>query len=247
MKRFILPAIILLPLVTAAAAAAWELVASYPVPVSNARGYARHTTVGGWTVGGGASPYVYLFAHPTSSIVYSFPAPGGAGAWGIGSELGLALYVSNNQTSWIYNITTTGSLYSSFRCPIPGPADLDVRGYPLCLYVAIPDRNVIAVLDRTTGSLVSTFKGPGSRPTGCCGYGMTLISDSATHTIYEDGVPVITGIQTPVGIDEAHTTDSTDIGHFLFVVDAATNYIYRYDDWVAVEPASLGRVKALFR
>ncbi len=76
---------------------------------------------------------------------------------------------------------------------------------------------------------------------------MTLISDSATHTIYEDGVPVIRGIQTPVGIDERHTTDNTDIGYFLFVLDAATNYIYRYDKWTPVEPASLGRVKALFK
>ena len=156
------------------------------------------------------------------------------------------MYFSNNQTSWIYETTTTGSLYSSFRCPVPGPADLDIRGFPISLYIAIPDRNVIAVVNPTTGSLVSTFAGPGSRPTGCCGYGMTLISDSATHTIYEDGRPVITDIQTPVGIDESHTLGQ-DIGHFIWVLDAATNYIYRYDKWTAVEPASLGRVKALFK
>ncbi len=75
---------------------------------------------------------------------------------------------------------------------------------------------------------------------------MTLISDSATHAIYEDGVPVITGIQTPVGIDDGYTVGQ-DIGRFIWVVEAATNYIYRYDQWTGVEPASLGRVKALFR
>jgi len=130
--------------------------------------------------------------------------------------------------------------------PGPGARRPGRKGYPGSLYIAIPNRNVIAVVNPTTGSLVSTFAGPGSRPTGCCGYGMTLISDSATHTIYEDGRPVIVGIQTPVGIDEDHTVGQ-DIGHFIWVLDAATNYIYRYDNWVDVGPASLGRVKALFK
>jgi hypothetical protein len=228
----------------AVAGGAWKFVASFRCPVANARGYAASSEVGGWTVNDGTTPYVYHFNFNIGSILTSFPAPGGAGAWGIGSDLGLAFFVSNNRTSWIYHITTAGSLYSSFRCPIAGPADLDVRGFPRYLYVAIPDRNIIAVVNQTTGSLVSTFAAPGSRPTGCCGYGTTLISDSATHTIYEDGVPVITGIQTPVGIDEGFTAD---VGHFVWVLDAATNYIYRYDNWVGVAPASLGRVKALFR
>lgn len=201
----------------------------------------------GWVVSGGPNPYVYYISTQTGTIASSFPAPGGAGAWGIANRSRYALYFSNNQTSWIYVTTTAGSLYRSFQCPIPRPADLDIRGFPISLYIAIPDRNVIAVVNPTTGSLVSTFAGPGSRPTGCCGYGMTLISDSATHTIYEDGRPVIKDIQTPVGIDDIHTLGGQDIGYFIWVVDAATNYIYRYDKWTPVEPASLGRVKALFR
>ena len=231
---------------TTFAGAAWELVGSFRCPVTNARGYARDTTETGWTVSGGPTPYVYYIYPRGSTIISSFPAPGGAGAWGVANRSRYALYFSNNQTSWIYETTTAGSLYGSYRCPVPGPADLDIRGFPISLYIAIPDRNVIAVVNPTTGSLVSTFAGPGSRPTGCCGYGMTLISDSATHTIYEDGRPVITDIQTPVGIDESHTLGQ-DIGHFIWVLDAATNYIYRYDKWTAVEPASLGRVKALFK
>jgi len=156
------------------------------------------------------------------------------------------MYISNVSTSWIYEITTTGSVVSSFRCPFPGPADMDLRWYPSDLYIAIPDRNIIAVVEETTGSLLSTFKAPGSRPTACCGYQTTLIADAATHTIYENGVPVITGIETPVGADEEATTDN-DYYVALFVVDDATDRIYFYNKTVAVAPASLGRVKALFK
>jgi hypothetical protein len=113
------------------------------------------------------------------------------------------------------------------------------------LDIAIPDRNIIAVVDEKTGSLVRTFVAPGSRPTACCGYQTTLIADSATHTIYENGVPVITGIETPVGADEDATTDN-DYYVALFVVDDATDHIYYYNNTVEVAPASLGRVKALF-
>ena len=239
-------AVVLAATTFAAAAAAWELVGSYRCPVTDARGYARYMMTTGWTISGGPTPYICYIGLMGSTIISSFPAPGGAGAWGVANRSGYALYVSNSQTSWIYEMTTAGSLYGSYRCPVPGPADLDIRGFPISLYIAIPDRNVIAVVNPTTGSLVSTFAGPGSRPTGCCGYGMTLISDSATHTIYEDGRPVIVGIQTPVGIDESHTLGQ-DIGHFIWVLDAATNYIYRYDKLADVGPASLGRVKALFR
>ena len=114
------------------------------------------------------------------------------------------------------------------------------------LEIAIPARNVIVVVDATTGSLVSTFAGPGSRPIACCGYQTTLIVDAATHTVYENGVPVITGIDTPVGADENFTTDNY-YELWLYVVDDATDRIYWYERTLAVAPASLGRVKALFK
>jgi hypothetical protein len=244
--RRLLP-IIFVSAIFAANTAAWKLVASYRCPVTDARGYAWNGMTTGWTISRGPAPYICYIGLVSSTIISSFPAPGGAGAWGVANRSsGLALYVSNNQTSWIFEMTTTGSLYGSFRCPVPGPAGLDIRGFPISLYIAIPDRNVIAVVNPTTGSLVSTFKGPGSRPTACCGYGMLLVADSATHTIYEDGVPVIRGIQTPVGIDEDHTL-GYGVDHFIWILDAATNYVYRYDKLTGVEPASLGRVKALFR
>jgi hypothetical protein len=235
---------VILPVaISAANASTWSLFGSYPSPVTDARGYGASSWQSGWTITGSATPYVIRVHVFTGSILACFPAPGGAGASGVAYDIGYALFISNSRTSWIYKTTTGGSLYRSFPCPVPGPADLDIRGFDL--YVAIPDRNIIAVVNSTTGSLLSTFKGPGSRPTACCGYGITMISDSATHTIYEDGIPVIRGIQTPVGMDDYYTLGQ-DIDHSIWIVDAATNYIYRYDTSVDVGPASLGRIKALF-
>jgi hypothetical protein len=245
MKRVIVitAAICLAFIVNAATAYTWRLVASYPVPVPNPRGYRVAGFGYGYIIEAGSIPYVYYFGLFTGSIISSFPAPGGAGAWGI-TDLYEESYISNNRTSWIYKVTSTGSVISSFRCPVPGPADMNRSWMTRYLEIAIPDRNVIAVVDATTGSLVSTFAGPGSRPIACCGYQTTLIVDAATHTVYENGVPVITGINTPVGADENFTTDYE---LWLYVVDDATDRIYWYERTLAVAPASLGRVKALFK
>ncbi len=195
----------------------------------------------------GPNPYVFRYWWEQSSILSSFPAPGGPGAWGILYFSG-EFYITNNRTSWIYNTTRQGSIISSFLCPYDGPADLDGKAfYPSGLLVAIPERNILALLDLTTGSLIRTYAGPGSRPTGYYGYAHMYVADAVTHTIYEDYVPVITGIQTPVGLSgRAVTAPPYDI--HLYVVDDATDRYYYYGrESSAVFPASLGRVKALFK
>jgi len=192
-----------------------------------------------------STPYVYEFILPTGSILSSFPAAGGAGAWGITAYTSSAIYISNNRTSWIYKVTSTGSLMASFLCPVAGPADMNLSWLSGYLNIAIPGKNAIAIVT-TAGSLVGTFAAPGSRPTACCGYQTTLIADSVTHTVYEDGVPVITGIETPVGADEEATTDN-DYNVYLLAVDDATDRVYLYKKTVAVAPASVGRVKTLFK
>ena len=95
--------------------------------------------------------------------------------------------------------------------------------------------------------LVGSYAGPGRRPTGCCGYAHFYVADAGTHTVYEEGIPIITGIQTPVGFSYTWSmAPPYDI--MLYVIDDATDYyyIYRRDD-LAILPASLGRVKALFK
>ncbi len=229
----------------AAAAATWELYASYPTPGPNPRGYTSDGELRGYIVQDGATPYVYRMYWYTGRIIASFLAPGGRGAWGICPGPGSNMYLSNERSSWIYEVTTTGSVVSSFRCPVAGPADMD-RGFGSKLYVPIPERNVIVVVDENTGSLVSTFKAPGSRPTACGGYpGEFFVADSATHAVYEEGKPVITGIKTPTGFGNiAIMAKGSVVG--VQVIDDATDYIYLYRDSSKAEPASLGRVKALF-
>jgi len=226
------------------AAGAWELIASYPTPAAEPRGYCLADLNAGWLVDAAATPYVYNVNWPSASITASFRAPGGAGAWGVCAGPGGHLYVSNNLTSYLYETTTAGSVVTSFPCPVPGPADM-TRAYPgPYLYVAIPDRNVIAVVNAATGSLVSSFPAPGSRPTACCSYGACFVADSAEHAVYFEGKPIVTAIQTPTGLDEMSSTFDVT---FLYVADDATDRLYVYQSGVPVLPASLGRVKALFR
>ena len=225
----------------------WRLVASYPTPGPNPRGYAFTYSSAGYIVMGGANPYVYYYDWGLGSIRSSFPAPGGAGAWGIARERQAPhLFITNNQTSWIYDTNMQGSVYNSFRCPFNGPADCDFTWYRR-LVVAIPDRNIIALLNYTTGSLIGTYAGPGRQPTGAGGYVHSLVADAGTQTVYEDGIPVITGIETPVGFCiDWYIQPPSDV--FMYLVDDATDRYYLYRRWyAAVEPASLGRVKALFR
>jgi hypothetical protein len=225
-------------------AAALELVGSYATPGSQPRGYAFAGLYAGWVVDDGGAARVYQIYWTTGSVSASFPAPGGRGAWGLCSASGPDLYLSNNRTSYIYRVTTAGSVVSSFRCPLAGPADMTLVYPGLYLYVAVPTRNVIAVVNPGTGSLVSSFAGPGSRATACAGYSGSYVGDDATHTVYHGGKPLVTGIASPLGLEEVSTwLDAT----YLYVVDDATDRMYMYESGMPVEPASLGRVKALFR
>ncbi len=193
----------------------------------------------------GPVPYVIHYSWEQSSVLSSFPAPGGVGAWGIAYGSSAGFLITNNQTSWIYETTTQGSVVNSFRCPLDGPADCEFA-WPGFI-VAIPDQNIIAVLNRSTGSLIGTYAGPGSRPTGCGGYAHFYVADSGTQTIYEDSVPIVTGIQAPVGFGYGWSmAPPYDIA--LFVVDDATDrYYFYYRSGNRVFPDSLGRVKALFK
>ena len=237
---------------TAAHAAPWDLVCSWPAPGPNPKGF---SIFGGSTVEGTIYPYIYQ-TNTQGSIYNSFPAPGGAGAWGLVYDAGpYCFWLSNNRTSWIYKITTLGSLVSSFASPLPGPAGMDrigdsnPTGY--WLFVAFPALNVIGEINQNTGSLIETFPAPGLHATACGGpdYGYSFyVTDDYTHAVYKNGAPVITNLQAPVGFSYVACVDGEVLD--IFIVDDATDYIYQYmvDDYYnAASPASLGRIKALFR
>jgi hypothetical protein len=223
----------------------WQLTASYPTPGPDPRGCQGGDQYIGYIVMGGSNPYVYNYDWEQGSVRYSFPAPGGAGAWGIALYSGSYFFITNNRTSWIYETTGRGSLVNSFRCPLDGPADCSFA-WPGFI-VAIPDRNVIALLDYTTGSLLGSYPGPGSKPIGYGGYAHFYVADSETHNVYEDGVPVITGIQAPIGFSYRWSY-APPYDDALYVIDDATDryYYYRRGSGSGIGPASLGRVKALY-
>jgi hypothetical protein len=232
------------------AVASWYIVSSCPAPCAEPRDITP--VAKGYLVGDGPTPYIYKISFTSGSVYSSVPAPGGPGAWGITDGPGEnTLYLSNHDTAWIYKITTTGSVLSSYLCPIPGPAGLS-RGGQDRLEVTIPDLNVVAALNLDEGYLISAFRGPGSRPTACLGENWAYLGDAGTHTIYHhcsgpSWYPIITGIETPVGLSAYQYINDTPPGTGLYIVDATTKYIYNYEDNAAVTPASLGRVKALFQ
>jgi hypothetical protein len=250
LKKAIPLAAVLVNIITSGAAD-WRLLSSCPAPCAEPRDLTPGA--GCYLVGDGLTPQIYEMDPATGSVYSSFPAPGGPGAWGI-TDTGdipiVVLYFSNNRTSWIYKITTTGSVLSSYLCPLPGPAGISWGG-PNRLEVTIPDLNVVAALHLKEGYLISACRGPGLRPTSCIGVDWDFVGDAGTHTVYRGSgskwYPIITGIEAPSGMDayQYHSDNGALWG--LFIVDAATKYIYHYEDDAAVTPASLGRVKALFR
>ncbi len=229
-----------------AAAVGWRVLSSCPAPCAEPRDLTPGAAC--YLVGDGPAPQIYLINPKTGSVGSSFPAPGGLGAWGITDIPNEDfLYLANNLTSWIYKITTAGSVLSSYICPLPRPAGISWGGLNR-LEVTIPDMNVVAALDLEEGYLLSAFRGPGLKPTSCIGYNWAYVGDAGTHTVYSARkYPIITGLETPAGLDGYEYIRDNGASYGLYIVDAATKYIYNYEDDAAVAPASLGRVKALFR
>jgi len=222
----------------------WRLIASCPTPGAAPRGYDGRGYGMGYVVQARTNPYAYYINTDSGSVYSSFPIPGGAGVWGISVASGGGFWVSDIRTSYIYAVTSAGSVVSSFVCPLTGPADLDygLNGY---LYVAIPQGNVIAVVNPITGSLVETYAGPGAHPTSNTECGI-FVADDFTHSIYATGLPIITGVQKPTGLGWTCPIGD-DWTIWLYVVDDATDRVYTYIGTDAVAPTSLGRVRALFR
>ena len=221
----------------------WPLLGSFPAPGLNPRGIELASAGGSpaWLVVDGSTPYVYLVNSNNGSIYSSFAAPGGPGAWGVCRASGGNLYLSNYTSSYVYTVTTAGSVLTSFHSALNGPADMDnLYG----LYIAYPNQNLIAQVNPTTGSIIASYPGPGSHVNAC--YSMQYFTaDTSTHRVYQNGGAIVTSIQTPNGLCGEATTyrDST----VIWVADDATDRVYIYGIGVAVIPASFGRVKAVYR
>jgi hypothetical protein len=225
-----------------ASASGWDIAASYPAPAPNARGVALFAPFYISVLCDGTPPRIYNLTEPSKYIDLAIPK----GAWGVSNWFGDGITVSNYSNSYIYALTTLGSVISSFRSPKDHPADLS--GPYFDEYVAIPAEN-LALQITTKGSVISSFHGPGTRLTAVEArypYG-GIVGDPATHRVYflsDFGTAVLTS---PVGTCASVKTGEPPYDD-VWVVDAATNYVYLFN-WhgsKAVAPASFGRVKALY-
>jgi len=245
MKRRIVIACVLMSTAAAAAGASgWRITHSIPAPAPNARGFSCYAPFDDSVLCDGSPPRVYDLFNASNYVTLDVPS----GVWGLGDWLGGGITVSNYTNSHIYHLTSTGSVVSSFRCPKDHPADIST--YPWGLFVAIPDENLALELTRN-GSILGSFASPGTRLTAIqanTGPLEYICGDQDTHRVYFKGYGEL-----PLGQPSAiwatmYTGDDLPINWFM-VLDSATQYVYVVQ-WYgpeAVAPASLGRVKALFR
>ena len=205
----------------------------------------------------GAPPTVFTLNHWNGSITGSFTIPVPNGARGI-TTTGYDptyMWVSNRLNGFLYRLTTTGSLLGSFRCPGGTPYGLGgfLYGYEPdygYLTVSCRDENHVLRVNHTTGSLASSFVGPA---TAVIGYDDWLAVDRYTSYLYWnyygswqvlDTLPARPwGVTTGV----SGTTDQAIAVHSFVLCHNGYIYYYSGGTGGAVAPASLGRVKALFR
>ncbi len=206
-----------------------------------------------YALAGGATPTVFTLNYWNGSITGSFSIPLPNGARGIATT-GYSpthIWVSNRLNGFLYRLTTTGSLLGSFACP--GGTPYGLGGYRHAyrpddgyLMVSCRDENHILRVNHTTGSLVSSFTGPA---TAVIGYDEWLAVDRNTNYLYWNYYGSWQVLDTlparPWGIGtNVLWTTGTGISGYVLCHD---DYIYHYGGYTAVAPASLGRVKALYR
>ena len=233
-------------LAAAAGASGWRVIYSFPAPAAQARGVARNAPYDVSVLCNGTPPRIYDLSTPSRYVNLAIPS----GAWGLGYWSGYGdMVVSNYANGYIYALKSNGSVVSSFKCPKRHPADISDAGRIWGhRYVAFPDENVALELT-TTGSVISSFSGPGNRLTGIEANGPAdaVLGDTSTGKVYFVKYGSA-NIAEPVGLCSDRRTGTPPYIDPI-VVDASKNYIY-FLIWVGPEPvapSSLGRVKALFR
>jgi hypothetical protein len=231
-------------LAAAAGASGWGIAYSIPAPAPNARGFSGWGPFDYSVLCDGSPPRVYDLFNAANYVTLNVPS----GVWGLGDWLGGGITVSNYTNSYIYHLTSTGSVISSFRCPKDHPADISTR--PWGLFVAFPEENLALELT-SNGSILGSFAGPGTRLTAIQADGWPLqyiCGDPATHRVYFKDYGELPLAQPSAIWATIKLGDDLPIDWFM-VLDSAAQYVYVV--WwrgpEAVTPASLGRVKALFR
>jgi hypothetical protein len=240
-RNLIMAAAAFLAFTNPAAATRWKMAWSRPGPAPNVRGCSYTAFV----LTDGTPPRVW----PVLETGYGTPVPLNVprGAWGLEWYVDSGGWVSNYNNSYIYRLTATGSVVSSFRCPRPHPAGMAVRTVPYGdIAVALPLENLILFLT-DTGSIVRSERGPGTSITAISyNSRRSCLGDAGTHKVFTwDGtfdVPAVGGLAPEASMSEPYKV--------ILLTDTATNAVQL---WVYsgprpfVAPNSFGRVKALFQ
>jgi len=234
-----------------AGAQAWppQLVGSFPAPPRAVDVAYEHRAL--FVLVNAASPTVCELTTSGSFLgSFSVAVPGGARGITYDGYSWSTVYISNRINGYIYKFTTSGSLTGSFPCPAGAPYGLgftDIYSpHGRGLFAACRDAGCIARLDATTGSLLSTFAGPAAAVVAYDDFFAAVRSSDDVHWDYNGPWQVFDTMPANVAGLAAGVDWPTDQWVKLFVL-CRNDYIYRYEGYTAVAPASLGRVKALFR
>ncbi len=252
MVRDVLFTAAVLALAAGAGAQVWppRLVASFPAPPG-----ALDIALGvfeDFILVDGSPPTIYELNGLGGSIINIFTVPVPRGARGLGYTPfnDQALWISNRINGYIYEIPRASLIISSFVCPAGKPYGFTYSDYSRHgegLFAACPDENLIAKIDPATGSLLSSFRGPAS---AVIGFDYCLAIDRYSRFLYWDyygSWQVLDKLPArPRGVAVGVEHRPYDEGICGFVL-CADGFIYYYYGYITVGPASLGRVKALFR
>jgi len=230
-----------------AAAAAWgafgDVIASFPAPANNARalGYA-----GGYLYCyAGTSPYrIYRINPANGSVVSSFVSAAGSDTYGLEWD-GTYLDFGANSANRVYRATNAGSVASSFACShIDNGLTWDGANF----WVTDADSHFWRV--NTSGSVLASFTTAfDAYDPAFAGNYLIVGSHNPSHRLYKltTAGSVVASTAAPANFPWGATFDGT----YLWVTTTTgTDRIWKLGAgpvWTDVQPASLGRVKALYR
>jgi hypothetical protein len=201
----------------------------------------------------GSPPAVYELEYGSGSIAGTFALRVPRGARGISYDWypRPRFYVGNRINGYIYKIRMDTPIVSSFLCPVAAPYGITYSyvywRHGSGVFAACRDENLIARINPTTGELLSTFAGPA---TAVIGFDYCIALDRYTPFLYWDYYGNWQILDTlparPLGVAVGLEQRPYDEGVRGYVL-CRDGYIYYYYGYITVAPASLGRVKALFR
>lgn len=235
-----------------------RLVGSFPAPPDAIALACEYEPL--YALVGGTHPTVFILDRSSGAPIGNFYVTVPDGARGIAAtgSSPTSMWISNSVDGFLYRLTTTGSLLGSFRCPGGTPYGLGGYKYgggPDAGYVSVSCRNENEILriNATTGSLASSFPGPA---TAVIGYDEMFAVDRYSDCLfwkpqvrfgYWEVLDTLPALPWSVTTTVYGTTDGA--ASVICYVLCGDGHIYRFEGVKgdAVAPASLGRVKALYR